>query len=79
MEYWERIKALREDNDITQTNIAKYLNIAQNTYSQYENGKREIPISVLIQICQYYKVSSDYILGLAKKRNNMICRNEIEE
>ena len=68
MEYWERIKALREDNDITQTNIAKYLNIAQNTYSQYENGKREIPISVLIQIYQYYKVSSDYILGLAKKK-----------
>ena len=61
MEYWERIKALREDNDITQTNIARHLNIAQNTYSQYE-------ISVLIQICQYYKVSSDYILGLAKKK-----------
>ena len=36
MEYWERIKALREDNDITQTNIARHLNIAQNTYSQYE-------------------------------------------
>ena len=68
MQYWERIKALREDNDITQTDIAKYLNIAQNTYSQYENGKRELPISVLIQICQYYKVSSDYILGLAKKK-----------
>ena len=68
MEYWERIKALREDNDITQTNIARHLNIAQNTCSQYENGKREIPISVLIQICQYYKVSSDYILGLAKKK-----------
>ena len=50
MEYWERIKALREDNDITQTNIAKHLNIAQNTYSQYENGKREIPISVLIPV-----------------------------
>ena len=68
MEYWERIKALREDNDITQTNIARHLKIAKNTYSQYENGKREIPISVLIQICQYYKVSSDYILGLAKKK-----------
>ena len=68
MEYWERIKALRDDNDITQTNIARHLNISQNTYSQYENGNREIPISVLIQICQYYKVSSDYILGLAKKK-----------
>ena len=68
MEYWERIKAFREDNDITQTNIARHLHIAQNTYSLYENVKREIPISVLIQICQYYKVSSDYILGLAKKK-----------
>ena len=51
MEHWERIKALREDRDITQRNLAKYLNIAQNTYSQYENGKREIPISVLVKLC----------------------------
>ena len=71
MQYWERIKALREDNDITQTDIAKYLNIAQNTYSQYENGKRELPISVLIQICQYYKVSADYVLGLSKKKQRV--------
>lgn len=71
MQYWERIKALREDNDVTQTEIAKYLNIAQNTYSQYENGKRELPISVLIQICQYYKVSADYVLGLSKKKQRV--------
>lgn len=71
MQYWERIKALREDNDVTQTDIAKYLNIAQNTYSQYENGKRELPISVLIQICQYYKVSADYVLGLSKKKQRV--------
>ena len=64
MDYWERIKALREDNDITQNVMAEHLNIAQNTYSQYENGKREIPINILIQICKYFKVSSDYILGL---------------
>ena len=68
MEYWERIKALREDNDITQTNIARHLNIAQNTYSQYENGKREVPINVLIQLCQYYEISADYILGLSQKK-----------
>ena len=67
MEHWERIKALREDRDITQRNLAKYLNIAQNTYSQYENGKREIPISVLVKLCQYFEVSADYILGLSKK------------
>ena len=48
MEYWERIKALREDRDITQKELAEFLNIAQNTYSQYENGKRDVPIEVLI-------------------------------
>ncbi len=68
MDYWERIKALREDNDITQNVMANHLNIAQNTYSQYENGKREIPINILVQICRYFKVSSDYILGLTDKK-----------
>ena len=68
MNYWERIKALREDNDLTQKALAKYLNIAQNTYSQYENGKREIPINMLIKLCQYYHVSADYILGLTNDK-----------
>lgn len=68
MEYWERIRALREDKDITQKNLADHFHIAQNTYSQYENGKREIPISVLIKLCQYFEVSSDYILGLSDKK-----------
>lgn len=68
MEYWERIKSLREDNDLTQKNIAAYLNIAQNTYSQYENGKREIPIPILVKLCLYFNVSSDYILGLSNKK-----------
>ena len=68
MEYWERIKALREDRDLTQKNICAYLNIAQNTQSQYENGKREIPISILIKLCLYFGVSSDYILGLSDKK-----------
>lgn len=56
MEYWERIKALREDRDITQKELAEFLNIAQNTYSQYENGKRDVPIAVLIKLCRYYQV-----------------------
>ena len=51
MEHWERIKALREDKDLNQSTVAEYLSIAQNTYSQYENGKREIPINILIKIC----------------------------
>ena len=68
MEHWERIKALREDKDLKQATVAKYLRIAQNTYSQYENGEREIPISILIKICRYFDVSSDYILGLSDKK-----------
>jgi len=69
MIYCDRIKALREDADKTQTELAEYLNIAQNTYSQYENGKREIPLSCLIKLCKYYNVSADYILGLCSRQN----------
>ena len=59
-----RLKDLREDSDITQKTIADYLHIKQNTYSQYENGQRQIPISLLINLAKYYDVSTDYILGL---------------
>ena len=59
-----RIRDLREDRDITQKDIAEYLHIRQNTYSQYENGQRQLPISVLISLAKYYNTSTDYILGL---------------
>lgn len=59
-----RIRDLREDRDLTQKQIAEYLHIKQNTYSQYENGQRQIPISVLISLAKFYKTSTDYILGL---------------
>lgn len=59
-----RLKDLREDNDITQKAIAGMLHIRQNTYSQYENGQRQIPISFLITLARFYGVSVDYILGL---------------
>lgn len=61
-----KIKEIREDRDIKQEEIAKILNIKQNTYSQYENGKRQIPINALIKLCEFYKISADYILGLPK-------------
>ena len=57
-----RLKDLREDLDITQKEIAKYLHIGQNTYSQYENGQRQLPIDVLNKLADYYSVSTDYIL-----------------
>ncbi|MBQ6937332.1 MAG: helix-turn-helix transcriptional regulator [Clostridia bacterium] len=59
-----RIRDLREDNDITQKAVAEYLSIRQNTYSQYENGLRQIPIELLIKLSFYYDVSVDYILEL---------------
>ena len=63
-----RIKDLREDNNLTQAEVAKYLNIKQNTYSQYENGQRQLPLSCLIALAKFYKTSTDYILELTNKK-----------
>ena len=63
-----RLRDLREDNDIKQKEIADYLHIKQNTYSQYENGQRQLPVEILIKLSEYYKVSTDYILGLSDKK-----------
>ncbi len=63
-----RIKTIREDLDIKQKDIAEYLHIRQNTYSQYENGQRQIPIDVLIRLSRYYNTSVDYILGLTDEK-----------
>ncbi len=64
-----RIRDLREDKDLTQKQIAEYLHIKQNTYSQYENGQRQIPINFLIALAKYYNTSTDYILGLTNNPN----------
>lgn len=58
-----RLRDLREDNDITQSQIASELNIRQNTYSQYENGKRQMPIELLWKLADYYNTSIDYLVG----------------
>ena len=63
-----RLRDLREDNDITQNQIALMLNIKQNTYSQYENGKREVPINILWKLADFYDVSIDYVVGREKER-----------
>ena len=59
-----RIRDLREDNDLTQRQVADYLKIKQNTYSQYETGSRQIPIEVVISLAALYKTSTDYLLGI---------------
>ena len=63
-----RLRDLREDSDLKQKEIADYLHIKQNTYSQYENGQRQLPVDVLIKLAKYYKVSTDYILGLTDEK-----------
>ena len=63
-----RIRDLREDADKTQAQVAAYLHIRQNTYSQYESGKRQLPLKALIDLANYYKTSTDYILGLTDQR-----------
>ena len=60
---YQRIRDLREDNDLKQRQIAEYLNCSQRAYSNYELGQRDIPTDVLIKLANYYNVSIDYLLG----------------
>ena len=66
--FYMRLRDLREDSDIKQKEIAEYLHIKQNTYSQYENGQRQLPIDILIKLAKYYDVTTDYILGLSSEK-----------
>ncbi|MGN0522627.1 MAG: helix-turn-helix domain-containing protein [Eubacterium sp.] len=61
--HYQRIKDLREDADLKQKEIAAILGIDQRVYSNYETGKREIPTHLLIKLADYYKTTTDYILG----------------
>ncbi len=63
-----RLKELREDNDIYQKDIAKYLNVDQSNYSKYELEKINIPVSILRKLADYYNTSIDYILYRTDER-----------
>lgn len=63
---YQRIRDLREDNDKTQADIAKYLGTTAQYYGKYEKGEREIPFSRAIQLAEYYEVSLDYLAGRKK-------------
>ena len=69
MEIHEKIKALREDNEKTQAEIAKILNTSPQYYQKYEKGKHPIPSQHIKKLCEYYRVSADYILGLPEGLN----------
>ena len=61
---YERLRSLREDNDLTQKQVGEILNMSQTGYNQYEIGKNDIPTKVLIKLSEFYNSSIDYLLGL---------------
>ena len=65
---FQKIKDLREDNDLKQKDIAKYLNCSQQAYSNYELGIRVIPPEIIIKLAEYYKTNTDYLLGLTNNK-----------
>ena len=69
MAYEQRLRELREEKELTQTEVAGYLFVSQRTYSDYENGKIRIPVEALIILAKIYDVSMDYICGVTNHRN----------
>lgn len=67
MNYRERIKNVREDRDLTQTQIGKILNKSQQGYNHIETGRAELKIDDLVLLCKYYNLSADYLIGLTDK------------
>ena len=65
---FKNLRAIREDNDIKQVTVAKYLNVSQNTYSQYENGIISLTAETLIKLADFYNVSVDYLLDRTDKK-----------
>lgn len=63
MNYRERMRELREDNDLTQLQVAKIINKSQQGYNHIEIGRAELKIEDLIKLCEFYKVSADYLTG----------------
>ena len=65
---YERIRALREDSDLTQTPVAEYLGMSQTGYSKYETGENSIPVDIVVKLADFYKTTTDYLLGRTDKR-----------
>ena len=67
-QYYEILRDLREDADLTQKEVAALLNTTQQVYSRYEKGINEMPVRHLITLVRFYGVSADYVLGLSSKK-----------
>ena len=68
MDYTQRMRDLRADRDLTQSDVAEILGTSQTMYARYERGANELPIRHLLTLCRYYGVSSDYFLGLTDNK-----------
>lgn len=66
---YDRIRSLREDKDLKQSDIAKILNCTQTCYSRYELGMRDIPSEVFIKLAEFHNTSVDYLLGLTDEKS----------
>ena len=66
--YYRRLRDLREDHDLTQTQVSEYLGLKQPQYCRYERGLRDIPTDILIRLAKLYKTSTDYILELTQNK-----------
>ena len=69
MDMGYRLRDLREDADLSQTQVARYLGMSQTGYSKYETGENDIPTQILIRLARFYHTSTDYLLGLTDKRD----------
>ena len=67
-----RIRNLREDHDLTQKQVSKFLNISQVAYSYYEINKREIPLDLLSKLADFYGTTTDYLLGRTDKKGPLV-------
>lgn len=68
MEYYNRIKELREEKELNQTQLGNIFNLNQKTISQYERKERQIPNDLIIELAKFFGVSTDYLLGASDKR-----------
>lgn len=64
---YQRIRDLREDNDLSQKDVAKHFNLHLTTYQRWETGYHEIPTHMVVKLCYFYNVSADYLLGITNE------------
>lgn len=77
MAYYQRLRDLREDSDLTQSDVAKILNTSYQYYSKYEAGLRPISFERVIELAKFYNVSIDYIAGLTNDKQGVGCVKQV--